>query len=59
MKFTHEIESDNGISFLDVNFKIDSNRLIYNWFTKPTLSGRFMNFKSAYPRNLKINMIYK
>lgn len=58
IKFTHELQTENGINFLDVNFKISQNKLSYNWYQKTLSSGRFLNYNSAHPTNLKINMVY-
>lgn len=58
LQFTHEVETVDGLNFLDVCLKIDNGRIIYNWYSKYTSSGRFLNFRSAHPTNLKINMIY-
>ena len=46
IQFTHEIENNNSLSFLDIIR--DNNRLITNWHRKPTFSGRFLNFKSQH-----------
>ena len=34
------------------------NKLITNWFRKPTCSGRYINFFSSHPIKHKINTIY-
>ena len=50
LKFTHEIESNNSISFL--NFKIikcKDGTILTDWHRKDTYSGRFINFSSNHP----------
>ena len=48
-KFTYEIENDASIPFLDVKLIRRNNSIITNWFTKPTSSGRLINFDSNHP----------
>jgi len=54
LKFTIEME-DNGnhLNFLDLTIIKKNNSLIFNWFRKPTFSGRFLNFYSHHPFNQK------
>ncbi|XP_011338800.2 uncharacterized protein LOC105280186 [Ooceraea biroi] len=40
LKFTMELESNNRINFLDTTVIRDSQRLITDWYRKPTFSGR-------------------
>ena len=58
LQFTHEIEIDNKISFLDVLLIKNNDTIENNWYTKPTFSGRFLNFHSKHPRSQKKGMIY-
>lgn len=58
LKFTHELPNDGQISFLDTKVSINNNKIISNWYTKPTSSGRFINFNSNHPKPLKMNMVY-
>jgi len=59
LKFTIEIE-DNGnhLNFLDLTIIKRNNSLIFNWFRKPTFSGRFLNFYSHHPFNHKRGTMY-
>lgn len=40
LQFTHEIQNNNQINFLDVTLNLINNRIISNWFQKPTASNR-------------------
>jgi len=46
LQFTIEIERENRLNFLDLNIIKQNNILIFDWFRKPTFSGRFLNFHS-------------
>jgi len=37
------------LDFLDLTLIRDNDRLISNWYTKPSFSGRFLNFHSQHP----------
>lgn len=57
LNFTHEIESDGKIPFLDLLVIRKGNNLIYDWYRKPTFSGRLLNFHSHHPMHQKIAII--
>ncbi|XP_044764379.1 uncharacterized protein LOC123320947 [Coccinella septempunctata] len=58
LKFTMEVERDNSLPFLDTRvIRSENNRILLDWYQKPTASGRFINFHSQHPYNQKINMI--
>lgn len=46
LQFTHELQSDDGISFLDTCIIINRNKLICDWYHKPIFSGRYLHFLS-------------
>jgi len=48
LSFTMEVGGDR-LDFLDLTLIRDNDRLISNWYTKPTFSGRFLNFHSQHP----------
>ncbi|XP_053598083.1 uncharacterized protein LOC128668677 [Microplitis demolitor] len=58
LQFTIELENNNEISFLDTKLIKQNNRLITNWYRKPTWSGRYINFNSNHPLSQKIGIIY-
>ena len=58
LKFTHEIENNGVLNFLDLSVIRVNNRLITNWFQKPTSSGRILNFDSKHTFEQKKNIIY-
>ncbi|XP_071637535.1 uncharacterized protein [Temnothorax longispinosus] len=57
LNFTFELESNNSLPFLDTIVIRDGNRLITNWFRKPTFSGRYINYFSSHPLKYKVNCI--
>jgi len=58
LTFTHEMESDSCISFLDMTVIRSDGRLLINWYRKPTCSDRYINFHSKHPFKYKMNTIY-
>jgi len=48
LRFTLEIGGD-VLNFLDLTIIKKEGRLIFNWYRKPTFSGRFLNFHSHHP----------
>ena len=58
LKFTHEIENDKKISFLDVMVINDNNKIITDWYQKSVYSGRIIHFLSSHPTYQKKNIIY-
>lgn len=59
LKFTVEREDkNNSIPFLDTKIiRGNDNVLMLDWYQKPTASGRYINFFSDHPYNMKINII--
>jgi len=58
LRFTMEIERDNRLNFLDLTIIKQNNFLIFDWFQKPTFSGRFLNFHSHHPFTHKRGTMY-
>jgi len=56
LKFTLEI-GDNSLNFLDLTLIKQENHLIFDWFQKPTFSGRFLNYFSQHPFTQKKGVI--
>ena len=48
LQFTSEVEGDK-INFLDVTISINENGFGFDWYRKPTFSGRFLNFNPNHP----------
>ncbi|KYM96692.1 hypothetical protein ALC62_12640 [Cyphomyrmex costatus] len=57
LQFTVEIGGDR-LEFLDVSMIKRDNRLIFDWFHKPTFSGRFLNFLSNHPLSQKRGTVF-
>ncbi|XP_071578466.1 uncharacterized protein [Temnothorax nylanderi] len=49
LKFTIEIGEDDKLNFLEITMMLNNNRLTFDWFHKPTFSGRYLNFMSQHP----------
>ena len=59
LQFTTEMEKDSRLSFLEtIVIRTDNNRIITNWYRKPTYSGRYLNYFLHQPLNQKISIIY-
>ena len=57
LQFTHEIETNNRINFLDTTVIRNNGKLLTNWYLKPTSSGRYINYHSNHPFKYKVNTI--
>lgn len=59
LKFTSEIEEQDKINFLDLTLLRDkkNNSLKTKWYTKPTWSGRYLNYNSQHPKNQKNSVV--
>jgi len=54
-----EVEGNgNRLNFLDLTIIKQGNTLVFDWFRKPTFSGRFLNFFSHHPFTHKRGTIY-
>lgn len=58
LKFTVETEENNSIPFLELKIHKLNNKLIFDWYSKPTASGRIINYNSSQPQKTKINTAY-
>ena len=58
LKFTHEIEVNKRLNFLDVTLINFKNKIVTDWYHKPTCTFRTLNYKSNHPIQLKLNIIY-
>lgn len=56
IKFTIEKETNKSIPFLDLLLIRNGSKIITDWFCKPTSSNRILNFLSAHPLKIKINI---
>ena len=57
MNFTHEIEKNNSLAFLDV-LVTRENTFCTSLYRKPTFSGLYSNFKSFMPDSYKKGLIF-
>ncbi|XP_017484779.1 PREDICTED: uncharacterized protein LOC108373412 isoform X1 [Rhagoletis zephyria] len=55
LQFTIETEANFRIPFLDVMIHRRNDSLILDWYSKPTSSGRLINYLSSQPSKYKIN----
>ena len=49
LQFTMEVGLENKLNFLDVTMILMDKHLIFDWFHKPTFSGRYLNYFSQHP----------
>lgn len=58
IQFTVEKETERSVPFLDTKLiRTDNNKIILDWYIKPTASGRYINYYSCHSINMKINFI--
>ena len=57
LQFKFETELDKTINFLDTKIIRKSNGLVFDWYIKPTSSGRFIDFNSSHPKCYKVGLI--
>ena len=57
MNFTHEIEKNNSLAFLDV-LVTGENTFYTSLYRKPIFSGLYSNFKSFMPDSYKKGLIF-
>lgn len=58
IQFTIEHENDCSVPFLDTRvIRTQENKIILDWYQKPTASGRFLNYFSNHPQNQKYNTV--
>lgn len=55
IQFTHEIEQDNRIPYLDVMLIRNNHKIQTQFYQKPTNLGRLLNFLSSHPKHQKLN----
>lgn len=58
LKFTIEKETDNSINFLDMRIIRCDNKILTDWYQKPTATGRYINFNSHHPLTMKKALVY-
>lgn len=49
LQFTMEVGTDNKLNFLDVIIMVQDDHFIFDWYHKPTFSGRYLNYFSQHP----------
>lgn len=55
IQFTVEVEKCCELPYLDVKVVRRGNNTIFDWYRKPTSSGRLINFNSKQPRQIIMN----
>lgn len=55
LQFTIEMEVNSKIPFLDVCIHREKHNILLDWYSKPTSSGRLINYLSSQPTKYKIN----
>lgn len=49
LQFTIEEGVDDRLNFLDITIILNNGLIEFNWFHKPTFSGRYLHFESRHP----------
>ena len=57
IQFTMEREKNNKLPFLDVEVERASGRFTTSVYRKPTTTGRYLNFQSHHPDNVKKSIV--
>ena len=57
IQFTHELEDNGSLSFLDINITRTNGRFSTSVFHKPTSTGLFTNFNSFIPMTYKKGLL--
>ena len=58
LQFTVETEVERSVPFLDTKIiRRADQQLWFDWYTKPTFTGRYINFYSNHPLKQKINTL--
>lgn len=57
IQFTVERETNHAVPFLDTLVIRENGVLRTDWYSKPTASGRYINFKSFHTTKMKINTV--
>lgn len=58
IQFTIESETDNSVPFLDTKLiRNHENKIMLDWYVKPTSSGRYINYNSYHSEKMKINLV--
>ena len=57
LKFTHDLEKDDKLNFLDVTINRIDDQFSTSVYRKPTFTGLGLCFDSFTPRSFKINLI--
>lgn len=58
LKFTYEIEDNGQIPFLDLLLIRREDKIITDWYRKPTWSGRYLNYYSHNPLTQKRGVVF-
>ncbi|XP_011882563.1 PREDICTED: uncharacterized protein LOC105570172 [Vollenhovia emeryi] len=49
IQFTLEEGTDKHLNFLDTTIIVRDDTIEFDWYHKPTFSGRYLNFASSHP----------
>ncbi|XP_044760271.1 uncharacterized protein LOC123317727 [Coccinella septempunctata] len=58
IQFTLEEETNRSVPFLDTRvIRASDNKLILDWYQKPSASGRYLHYLSNHTHSQKVNMV--
>ncbi|XP_067639481.1 uncharacterized protein [Eurosta solidaginis] len=55
IRFTVEVEKDGQLPYLDTLINTHNNKIYFDWYKKPTASGRLINYNSNHERKTILN----
>lgn len=56
--FTLKPEKERSVPFLDTKLiRTNENKIILNWYVKPTSSGRYLKYHLYHAEKMKINVV--
>uniref|UniRef100_A0ABD2W8E4 Reverse transcriptase domain-containing protein n=1 Tax=Trichogramma kaykai TaxID=54128 RepID=A0ABD2W8E4_9HYME len=58
LQFTHEVEQDKKLNFLDLTLINANNKLHTDWYQKTSNSTRLLSYNSRHSMQQKINIVY-
>lgn len=57
LQFTSELDSGNGVNYLDMKMFIVRNKVVTSWYQKDICSGRLLSYLSNHSRATKVNLV--
>jgi hypothetical protein len=59
LQFTVETENEQQLNYLDMTLIRQNDKIVTNWYSKSTSSGRILHYFSAHPHHMKYNIAFE